>query len=442
MEVDIEHRLSDLMSHLNLKSAHFAARTNSDWRTLVRNRPDLIESLALIAPPSVDPDVTATLDRPVFVVTDAEGTYGTKVQRELESLPGALSFFLAGGDTVSWTDLMSIHGEVIADAYLSFLDDVAVTTTNASELLISDRGEVAGISYQIYGAGPPIVLLPLFLAPSNWQPVIEKLSSAYQVIVLGGAHLGAVAILESRSGSSTYLAPLTAALETASVQSTHRILEVGCGCGTLTRFLCSQIQTELPITAVDLNGYLLSEGQALATAEGLSEQIDFQPGDALNLPFEKNYFDFVYSITVIEECDAKKMIAELKRVTKPGGIILVICRAVDIPYVANVDIPDRLKAKIQNMPGMVSPVGCADSSLYTRMVEHKLDVIENYPCFATFRENERYIIDLWESAVLATLTDDERSQWKYAKQSAIEAGTFFLGWPLHCVLAKKSGSAD
>ena len=59
----------------------------------------------------------------------------------------------------------------------------------------------AGISYRIRGAGPPLVLLPMFLAPSQWEPLAPRLSERYCTITLGGAALGAVAILESRGRS-------------------------------------------------------------------------------------------------------------------------------------------------------------------------------------------------------------------------------------------------
>ena len=36
----------------------------------------------------------------------------------------------------------------------------------------SAEGIVAGITYRIQGAGPALVLLPFFLAPSQWEPAI------------------------------------------------------------------------------------------------------------------------------------------------------------------------------------------------------------------------------------------------------------------------------
>jgi hypothetical protein len=35
------------------------------------------------------------------------------------------------------------------------------------------EGEVAGITYRVRGSGPPLVLMPLDLTPSQWEPLIE-----------------------------------------------------------------------------------------------------------------------------------------------------------------------------------------------------------------------------------------------------------------------------
>jgi hypothetical protein len=47
-------------------------------------------------------------------------------------------------------------------------------------------------------------LMPLDLTPSQWEPLIERLSARYCTICLGGPLLGVVAILEAR-GRSDYL---------------------------------------------------------------------------------------------------------------------------------------------------------------------------------------------------------------------------------------------
>ena len=48
---------------------------------------------------------------------------------------------------------------------------------------------------------------------------------------------------------------------------------------------------------------------------------EFIEGSIEKIPFEDNTFDYVYNSQVLHWTDAKKAIAEMLRVTKPGGII-------------------------------------------------------------------------------------------------------------------------
>lgn len=60
---------------------------------------------------------------------------------------------------------------------------------------------MAGISYRVEGTGPPVVLLPLSLSPTQWGALVAHLKDRYSFITLGGAYLGAIALLEGRAQS-------------------------------------------------------------------------------------------------------------------------------------------------------------------------------------------------------------------------------------------------
>ena len=110
------------------------------------------------------------------------------------------------------------------------------------------------------------------------------------------------------------------------------MLEVGCGSGVLDRWLARRASGAHRITAVDINPYLLQEAGALARQEGLGDAIEFRDGNAESLPFADDSFDVTMSVTVIEEVDADRMLAEMVRVTKPGGRVAVVARAIDMPF--------------------------------------------------------------------------------------------------------------
>ena len=94
---------------------------------------------------------------------------------------------------------------------------------------------------------------------------------------------------------------------------------MGCGCGAVGRWLANQRQVAKPITGIDLNPYLLSEAEILRDSAGFSDDLEFKEGDAHELPFEDENFDATLSITMLEEVDADRALAEMVRVTRPGA---------------------------------------------------------------------------------------------------------------------------
>lgn len=119
---------------------------------------------------------------------------------------------------------------------------------------------------------------------------------------------------------ATYLLP--GALDFLSrikVEPGARILDVACGAG----------QTALPmaragakVTGLDLAGNLIERARARAKAESLDATFD--EGDAEMLPYETASFDMTFSLIGAMFAPRPELVAaELKRVTKPGGRIIM-----------------------------------------------------------------------------------------------------------------------
>ena len=144
-------------------------------------------------------------------------------------------------------------------AMLSFLDRHPAPTVALPE----GDGEAAGISYRIRGAGPPLALMPLDLAPSQWEPLISTLGARCCTITLGGPLLGVVGTLEAR-GRSTYLGLVRTVLDLVQIRPDEVILEVGGGSGVVLREIARRAAGANPIIDIDINPYLLREAAALA----------------------------------------------------------------------------------------------------------------------------------------------------------------------------------
>jgi ubiquinone/menaquinone biosynthesis C-methylase UbiE len=354
----------------------------------------------------------------------------------MESLPGARHVTLHDYAMLGWTDIVADRTEEIGSAMLHFL----VQHTGAESIPpTDDEGEIAGISYRMRGAGPPLVLLPLFLAPSQWEPLVPMLSQHYCTITLGGVELGAVANLESRGRATGYLRMVQALTDAAQLQPGETVLDVGCGTGVIDRWLVRHTAGKNRITGVDINRYLLHEAIALARKEVPEGALEFREGSAEELPFSDNSFDVTMSVTVIEEVDAQQMLTELIRVTKPGGRVAVIARAMDMPFMMNLRLPAELKAKVEanGVLGSIAERGCADASLYRRFHEAELTEVKMFPHLAAFDDSDASMLQFMQNALMGKLTEEEARQWQSARAQAEKEGTFLMTWPHHCAVGTK-----
>ena len=98
--------------------------------------------------------------------------------RAKERLPRAERIVLAGYDAPGWADVVADRTDDIAGEMAGFLDTLTATAPASP----AHEGTHAGISYRIEGSGPAVVLLPFFLAPSQWAPAIPRLAEKFTVI--------------------------------------------------------------------------------------------------------------------------------------------------------------------------------------------------------------------------------------------------------------------
>ncbi len=105
--------------------------------------------------------------------------------------------------------------------------------------------------------------------------------------------------------------PMLAAVHASGAR---RVLDVGCGGG---RF-CRMISETVPqVVGLDPTARLLSEARKLGGAQ-------YAQGRAEDMPFEDRDFDMVVSyLSLIDIPDNAAAIAEMARVVRPGGYVLI-----------------------------------------------------------------------------------------------------------------------
>jgi ubiquinone/menaquinone biosynthesis C-methylase UbiE len=434
-----EERLVRVLRHLGIERVHLAARVPGDWQGLVSTHPECVASLTLVCPPGMNPQTLRTLASRLLVISGEQGQPAENAGRVVASLPGAALAVLPGYDSPSpYTDLGVERGDDIGTAMLDFLARMERDAAVAEAGLPEAQGEAAGLTYRVLGSGPPLVLLPLSVAPSQWQPFLPRLAAEYCVIVLTGPALGMVASLEARGHTAGYLRVLGNVMDAVDLQPGETVLEVGCGTGVLDRWLARRTNRQNRIIGVDINPFLLREALALARQEGLEEVIEFREGSAEALPLPDNSVDISLSSTVIQRVDADRMLAEMVRVTRPGGRVAMVGHAHDIPRWVNLPLRADLKARIEapGWDGMsIHPGGCDEASLYPRMHAAGLTHIKKFPQFAAFDDPAR--LQTLQASILPTLSPDEADEWRVAVARVEAAGTFFIATPLHCAVGTK-----
>jgi len=102
------------------------------------------------------------------------------------------------------------------------------------------------------------------------------------------------------------------------------VLDVGCGVGHWGRVVLPHLPKEAGLVGVDRESEWVKQATARAQAAGIGHRARYVSGDAAKLPFADNEFELVTCQTVlIHVPDCRKVIAEMIRVLKPGGCLLV-----------------------------------------------------------------------------------------------------------------------
>jgi SAM-dependent methyltransferase len=427
-------RLLKLFQQLGIEQAHIAARNLADWHQFATAYPDRVASLSVLCPMALDMRLFPGLATRTLVISGDRGAAAERVQTALRGIDGIVAATLRDYESLMWSDLAVERNADIASAMLDFLQSMDGRQSPKAVRLPESQGEAAGVSYRIRGAGPPLVLMPLELAPSQWTPLVPKLAERYCTLELGGAFLGTVALLEARSRSIIHTL-----LDFLQVRPGESVLDVGCGSGVAIREVARRCRGANRLIGVDMSPYLLREAAQLAQGEGFGDVIEFHEGRAETLPFSDGSVDVALSCTVLEEGDADHMLAELIRVTKPGGRVAVIVRAVDVPAWVNLPLSPELRAKV-SVPRLfgagMAPSGCADASLYRRFSKAGLTQLRCFPQFSAVTPEEPRLRMLQQQA-LAMFTAGEASEWRRAIEQAEAEGTSFIAQPHHCAIATK-----
>ena len=95
-----------------------------------------------------------------------------------------------------------------------------------------------------------------------------------------------------------------------------KILDAGCGEGRFSKYF---IEKGADITSMDFSE------EYVKLAKKNIRKGKFVLGSVTNIPFPDNYFDYIFSVDVLQHVpELKKAISEFHRVLKKGGVLIII----------------------------------------------------------------------------------------------------------------------
>ena len=212
----------------------------------------------------------------------------------------------------------------------------------------------------------------------------------------------------------------------------QRLLDMGCGPGTDTIPLSELAGAGGEVIGVDNDAGMIAEATRRAEAAGVSPWVEHQQVDVTTgLPFPDNTFDACRSERLFQHLfHPEQALAEMARVTKPGGWIVVLdtdhgTKSIDTP---EVDIERRL-ARVAAERCLNN--GYAGRQLYrlfkrAGLVEISVETISiPFTDYALCRQAN--FLDRVEAEALSAgvITPTELQRWRASLEHADAEGVFF-----------------
>jgi ubiquinone/menaquinone biosynthesis C-methylase UbiE len=104
-----------------------------------------------------------------------------------------------------------------------------------------------------------------------------------------------------------------------------RILDVGCGIGTLERHLARRCPPGATIVGVDIDPSRIREALSIPQPDGPGAGVSYLCADAMRLPFRDGSFGAsVVILTLQHLSEPTRALSEMRRVTAPGGTVIAV----------------------------------------------------------------------------------------------------------------------
>lgn len=159
-----------------------------------------------------------------------------------------------------------------------------------------------------------------------------------------------------------------ASLDLIDLEGIEAVLDVACGSGAVVRALDARLARPTRISGADLSAAMIEEARN-HPASG-RHKIDFAVAPAEAMPFTDASFDLVLCQQGLQFFpDKPGALAEMRRLTRPGGRLALTCWAGTPPLFAT--IADHLAAKVSDRAAgvAVKPFAFSDAAVIAGLIE-------------------------------------------------------------------------
>ena len=117
-----------------------------------------------------------------------------------------------------------------------------------------------------------------------------------------------------------------AMIRSVGIKSGWKALDAGCGGGSFLPFLAELVGSSGHISAYDMAPENIEVIDSWVVNKQFPCSVETRVGDVTSLPYEDNSFDVVWCANVTQylmDDELSKMLAEFRRVVRPGGLVAV-----------------------------------------------------------------------------------------------------------------------
>lgn len=207
-----------------------------------------------------------------------------------------------------------------------------------------------------------------------------------------------------------------------------QVLEAGTGTGEDAQEAAKLVAPDGQVVGLDMSRVMIDEAKRRVQDTNLP--VRFVQGDIQHLPFEDASFDRCYADRIfIHLPDPQLALAELVRVTKPGGKILIVegdheTQVLDTPYPELTRRFFRFRNDGMRQPGIAHQLYALfkEAGLLDVQVEPLARLTTDYE---TIRPVAHYIEGMKSARDYSVVTAEEAEQWIQYLEEAMQTGRFF-----------------